>query len=335
LQGELARAGILSRRAASPGECDETVSYETRALAIVPPIQDQSVAHYCASFREAHHHVPVLVVTPGTLHAPGVRALYRKGVQAVLEWPRDRQALLRTAFRLVGTSAGNTEPNGGADVGLEELVNERLRNAASDFRSDLVARVRTGFAALSGEVDALWKVYVAEQVVQEVPGIVEVNVNAVAVSGPARSDGAIANAIRQVLEQSSVVDSSTLALRVDNGHVVIAGSTSDRKELERALDLVERVHGVRSIDNYATVSDTAKQQDQRVAERVRTAVRAHYPKSKVDVAVFGGIGVLSGVVESAARRCALQKLVDGQEGVNRVVDKLRVRPAEVRPRGVL
>jgi len=144
-------------------------------------------------------------------------------------------------------------------------------------------------------------------------------------NGPARSDGAIDHAIRQVLQRASDVDPSTLALRVDHGHVVIAGSTSDRTELMRALDLVHHVRGVRGIDNFATVSETAKRRDRRVAERVQAALRARYPQSDVDVSVFGGIGVLSGVVESAKERRALEKLVDGQAGVNRVIAKLRVR----------
>lgn len=82
---------------------------------------------------------------------------------------------------------------------------------------------------------------------------------------------------------------------------------------------------VRRIENLATLSATGKRQDRQVLKRIKKALATHHPKFKITATVFGGVAVLSGKVQRAADRLAIEDLVAAQDGVDGVVDKIRVR----------
>jgi osmotically-inducible protein OsmY len=323
---ELEKAGIPAQRLASSEQTDNAVQETTRALIIVPPIADVSVAHYCQDFREDNEQLPVFVAVQGTLPSRGIRKLYKSGVQAVFEWPADKEPLVRTAFRIAGATARNKATKlASADIALEELINDHLHTASTKFGPRLFAQVLHRYAIMKGSVDALWKLHIAAKVASQVPGVDDVVTSGVQVTGPAQSDRAIANAIRQVLKHASEVDTSTLTIRVDKGNVSLDGTSADRQELGRAIELISHVRGVRRIENLATLSATGKRQDKHVLKRIEKALATHHPKFKIAVTLFGGVAVLSGKVQRAADRMAVEALVAGQDGVDRVVDKIRVR----------
>ena len=175
IERALERDGVAVRRTESPERSEAAVSEDTRALWVVPPIPDVSVAQHCAVFGELHPRVPVFAALHGRLSRPRERTLQDSGVGAIFRWPGDRKALLRTAARLTGAGPGSVRSKReGRDIALEELANGRLSSSPVGLGKSLVARVRHGCALLSGAVDALWKVRMAEQLVAAVPGIDDV-----------------------------------------------------------------------------------------------------------------------------------------------------------------
>ena len=76
--------------------------------------------------------------------------------------------------------------------------------------------------------------------------------------------------------------------------------------------------------DYLVVSARGKKQDKALAHRIREVLRTRYPNLPVHLAVFGNVAVLSGRVPRAGVREKIKELVYGQNGVERVVDKLSV-----------
>ena len=229
-------------------------------------------------------------------------------------WPADREPLIRTIFRISGkrkTRGRKQEPH---EVALEELVTSHLRADSTPFGSNLRAKAVKRYVTLFGRVDALWKVHVAEQVASEVPGVKEVYADGICVSGSSGlSDREIAIAARQVLKHTAGVDESTLVVSVKDGTAALSGTASSRSELARSKDLIAHVRGVEEVQNWAVVSERGKRNDRQVAQTVRDAVYLRFPKSKVDVAVFDGVAVLSGAAKTSGDRRKVAALVDRQK----------------------
>ena len=96
-----------------------------------------------------------------------------------------------------------------------------------------------------------------------------------------------------------------------------------RDELSRIEALIRSIRGVSGLTKYTAISNRQKHRDKTVARRVKDALRLQHPGAAIEVSVFGGILVLDGRTRSASERRALLKLAARQDGVLRVVDRLR------------
>jgi len=164
----------------------------------------------------------------------------------------------------------------------------------------------------------------ARQIVADIPGVEDVIADGVEIAGQTRDDRSIARAIREVLKHAAKVEKSTLAISVRSGDVTVTGSVRDKREATRALELIRQVRGVRGVQNFLVISASGKKQDAALAKRVREVLQTRYPNLKVDLSVFGNVAVLSGRVPRAGVRDKIKELVYGQDGVERVVDKMSV-----------
>jgi len=267
----------------------------------------------------------MFVVMEGPLPPKTVRGLYRDGVEAVFEWPAEAQALKRTMFRLTSPADRRWgRSKSPSEIALEETARAHLLAEAVPFGSRLDVEAVRRFVVLRGRLDALWKLEVARKMISEIPGVEDVVADGVEIRGEKRSDRQIATAVREVLRHAAAVEKSTLGVAVRAGEVTITGSTRDRHEANRALELIRQVRGVRDIRDFLVVSPTSKQKDAALARAIGRVVETRYPYQAVRVAAFGDIAVLSGRVQTAAMRDELNALVAAQEGVGRVVDKLTV-----------
>jgi osmotically-inducible protein OsmY len=176
---------------------------------------------------------------------------------------------------------------------------------------------------LCGEVDALWKAHEAEDIISEIDGVDDVVGRSVLVSGQTVDDRSIRRSLEQVTRAAADIDPSTLAFRVDDGHVTIAGTASDRSELHKLLKVVRYVRGTRSIKNLVVVSSKAKRRDQALARRLRRSIGIRFPKNRIEVSVFGGMVVLAGECASASRKRNIVELAMTEDAVMRVVDRMR------------
>ena len=317
--------GVQCRRVDTPSAASGAIDEMTKGLVIIPPIPNLSVSTFAQSVDAEPSRVPIFVVMEGPLPARTVRRLYDDGVEAVFEWPADRQAFKRTLFRVSAPSPGSWgRPKSAGEVALEETARAHLDSEAVPFGAHLGVVACGRFVVLRGSLDALWKLELARQILSDIPGVEDVVADGVEITGQARGDRATAKAIREVLRHAATVEGSTLAVSVRAGEVTLTGSARDKREASRALELIRQVRGVSRVHDYLVVSARGKKQDKALARRVREVLRTRYPSLPVELAVFGNVAVLSGRVPRAAVRDRLKELVYGQEGVERVVDKLRV-----------
>jgi osmotically-inducible protein OsmY len=317
--------GVPCQRFGSPESVHGAIDEVTQALVVVPPIPSLSVATFARRFAKEPERIPIFVVMEGPLPARTVRKLYRDGVEAVFQWPADRQALHRTLFRVSAPTLGGWgRAKSAAEIALEETARAHLKSEAVPFGALLRVHACRRFVVLRGTLDALWKLELARQIVADIPGVDDVVADGVEITGPARGDRATAKAVREVLRHATEVEGATLAVSVRSGEVTVTGSVRDKREASRALELIGQVRGVRRVHDYLVISPRGKKQDEALARRVRDALRTRYPELSLDLAVFGKVAVVSGRVSRAAIRDKLKQLIYGQDGVERVVDKLVV-----------
>lgn len=319
--------GVECKKLGTPREVREAVDSHSKAVLIVPPIPSASVSTVAARLREELPSVPVFVVMEGSPPERTIRTLYGHGVEAIFEWPAETQAIKRTMLRLATPDVARWGPRKTpSEIALEENARAHIEADAVPFGAQLRVEATKRFILLKGSLDALWKLELARQIVSDIPGVEDVIIDGVEIVGQGQTDRSVAKAIRQMLEHASSVDRSTLAVAVRSGEVTLTGSVRDKREAERARELIQQVRGVRRIDDYLVVSPKSKRKDKALADRVRRAVETRFPKLAIHTSVFGSVAVLSGRLPTAASRDRLKALVSRQDGVERIVDKTHVSP---------
>lgn len=320
----LDEVGLASLLAHNPGELLEATNDATRAVLIAPPLPDVSVADLCADLASVSPRVPVFTAIRATLPWKSEKELYEAGASAVFLWPKERESLLRALISLVHDSrrATSREPR---DLALRHRVRRRIKSMAELDGCRLDVRVIRGVAVLTGSVDHLWQAESAANLARSVPGVQDVVSREVRVRADETTDREIAGAIRKVIRATSGLDPTTIAIEVDDGSVVLAGTVDSPLEHERVCSLIHNVRGVKSLASYVTVSRDDRRRDKALARQVDKAVALRYPRERIRISAFGGIVVLRGIVGLAETREALRSFVAIQPGVQRVVNKLTVR----------
>lgn len=325
LQAELRAAGIVLRRVSSLEECPSAISVLTAALVIVPPTSNVSIEDFCTRFRVSNDRMPVFVSTQGRPGKTQLRLMYLAGVTAVFEWAVHLRPLERALDRVVAADVDSMPLGRAREIALEEKVNARLRSDPETRSSGLFAHVRDRLALIAGSVDAAWRAEKARRVARGTLGIRDADAGAVEVSTPQVPDLTIANEARGALKRASGVDPRTLAVSVENGRASVAGTFASRAELTRTLALVRRIPGVRNVENYATVSPDSKRRERETASRLKRVAKGLLPESRVDVSVFGGVAVLSGLLKERSARKRLIAAFNDHPEIRKVIDKLRLK----------
>ncbi len=305
-------------------DAPDLVDPQTIAVLVVTPLGEVTVAQAVAALRQSKQaaDTPVFAVLPDGAGDREARRIYRAGATAVLDWPWERRILPRLLAELLAVDLVRGSQRG-PDGALARTLRAHLRLARGFGRLPRV-QVRDGVAVLAGWVRHLWQRQKLEEIVARVPGVRSVITRDVHVEPDHRSDAAIKRSVRHILRDATDIEDSTLAIRVDQGFVTLAGSVSDRRELNRVTQLVTHVRGVRGIDRLAVVSDTQKTRDQRVATRLRNAVSQLHLDRPVTVSFFGGVAVLTGRVDRLSTRREITAVVNDDDAVHRIVNKLDI-----------
>lgn len=247
------------------------------------------------------------------------RALYRAGVTAVFEWPRERSLLPLLMAEMLGTARirGRAKK---PDTALARTVRAHLKIRRRAL-PPVKLTVRRGVVEVQGTLTRLAEKLRVERLVAKVPGVRSVLTRGLHVLSDGTPDRAVKRRVKAHLE--ATLDSSAEAtVVVRDGDVVVsvpAGAVGDRLELYLSLATLA---GVRSLDLQLAGDETLAP---RTARPLQNVVSLLYPKERsVRIDVIDGTAVLSGKASSYAVKKDIEHELVLQPGVTRVVNKLLV-----------
>ena len=324
----IGRACLPRVRFASPAAALERVGEATGVVVIVPPVAELDVVDFCDRARQRTPRLPVLVALEGRPSSTTLRSLYSAGVAGVFLWPDEHRALRLSLVRLIDRASPGGPPRA-ADVVIEERARGTLRAEGRGY-DRLLVEVFQSVIVLRGQVDGLWRLREAARVLGELPGVQDVVAREVTVVAQPRADEAIERAVAALLDAASEVDPDGLELEVSQGRVRLGGALQSQRELQRLVDLMAHVRGVRAIeaDEVTILEQGEGQAPSSSGRRLVEVVQRRFGPT-IDPEVYDTTVVLGGTVERASDRAAVEAFVAAEPGVTRVVNKLRV----VRGRG--
>jgi len=252
----------------------------------------------------------------------------------------------KRAARIAGTMKGVRAVINHIEV---KTVNRLDRHIHADVRLALFESLRTegfevdidvtgGILTLAGTVDSFRERDLVERVASQVPGIVKVD-NRIGVRIGSRSDKEIAEDVRGALVWDRYINADPISVDVQDGRVTLSGEIGSVAEHGRAVTDAS-VIGVTDIDaaqlEVNPSLDDAGQRapggsppsDAEIASAVKDALLfdPHVFSEKILVEVEDGVVTLRGETHVLASKQAAARVARDTVGVERVRNRLRVRP---------
>lgn len=298
----------------------------TLGVVLVAPLTSrQSITQVVKAVRSDKHGsgLPIFAVTDNDTRDRTVRRIYSAGATAVFLWSREALLLPRLVAELLGVAWVRGRA-GGPQAALSRTLNAHLRLVPWSTAGVRASARKGGEVHLSGAVATFWRKRKIERLVTRIPGVTRIVSRELYVEPSGRTDRQVAQAIRSTLRNTTAVDDATVSVAVHGGMVTLTGAVSDRRELERIVELASNVLGVRDVFDALVVSPTAPRSDGSTTRRLSGALSKWFPKEPVRVTVFAGVAVLAGKVRGLAKRLELEQFVGQDPAVARVINKLEV-----------
>jgi osmotically-inducible protein OsmY len=140
------------------------------------------------------------------------------------------------------------------DADIEGTILKRLSADPDLDLLDLEAKVDAGFVTLKGTVDAFWKKYHAESLVESEAGVISIENHIAVVPSDDFLDKEIANDIVDSLERKTIVDAEEIHVRVKEGDVTLTGTIPSYAARQAVYESALYTSGVKSIEDRMTVS---------------------------------------------------------------------------------
>ncbi|HEY3244383.1 MAG TPA: BON domain-containing protein [Phycisphaerae bacterium] len=215
-----------------------------------------------------------------------------------------------------------------SDTDIQQDVLKELKWDPRVDPSEVGVQVDQGVVTLTGTIGSYAKKIAAQEAAHRVAGVLDV-ANDLTVKLPSvseRSDQDIAHAVRAALEWDAFVPDARIRSTVSQGWVTLEGEVehwSQRLDAERAVD---RLTGVKGIDNRITVRPTIKADAAKIRKGIEDALdrQAEREAKRIDVQVRDGVVTLTGEVRSWAEKHAVHNAANFALGVRRVDDRMTV-----------
>lgn len=305
-------------------DIENRVDEDITAIVLIAPMKKSTLAHIVQGIRNNNDgkQYTIFAIVGTKASRTEVRQIYLAGAGAVFDWPREKDVFPMCLVEMIAVDfvrGRATKP----DTALARTIRAHLK-ASFRFFHDIKVRVVRGVADLQGTVGHLWQKQRIEQAAAMVPGVKSVVVRGVLVDASGESDKSIAAKVKRLLRDTSRIDEKTLGIRVENGYLTLAGTVSDRSEVNRLTELLANIAGVRGIKKLLVVSREQTQRDSSIARRIQNTVEKLFPEENVEVSFFGDAAVLAGTSSSLAVKNRIKSIVDDSRFVNRTINKLEV-----------
>jgi len=211
----------------------------------------------------------------------------------------------------------------------EQIQRDVLAELQWDSRvhpGEIGASVKNGIVALSGNVDAFYRKWAAEDAALRVRGVVAV-ANELEVKLPSsseRTDEEIAAAAVRALEADSLLGAKNLQTTVDKGWIMVRGEVEWNFQKEDAERILRRLWGVKGVTNLIVVKTRptpAELKDKIEKALLRTA---QLDARGISTELQGAKVVLKGTVRSWAERAEAERAAWLAPGVTQVDNRIQV-----------
>jgi len=212
----------------------------------------------------------------------------------------------------------------------DELKHEVMRELSWDTRTwnqKIDVDVDDGVVTLSGTTSSYGQRKAAQAAAHRVLGVMDV-ANEVLVKIPRpRTDGEIAQAVRQALEWDAFVPDTQITSTVSAGWVKLEGKVNSLTERADAARAVENLTGVAGVINELEV-EVPKTDVRTLRESIETALerRADREAERFRIELADGEVSLFGRVHSWPEKKAVIGSISHARGVTKINDHLRIDP---------
>ncbi|MGD8205551.1 molecular chaperone OsmY [Pantoea sp. FN0305] len=147
-------------------------------------------------------------------------------------------------------------------------------------------------------------------------------------------DSAITAKAKAALVDDETIKSTDISVETQKGVVTLSGFVSSQDQAEKAVALVKKVEGVKSVSDKLHVRDSEKQSvsgyagDAATTSEIKAKLLADdiVPSRNVKVETTNGVVQLSGTVEKQAQSERAESIAKAIEGVKSVKNDLTVKP---------
>lgn len=295
------------------------------AVVLVTPLGTISTVRAIRTIRDqpSGKELPLFVVLSQVSSEREIRGLYSEGASAVFEWPAEADVLPYCVAEMVAANFVRGRASH-PDTALARAIRAQIKTRC-DFNHSVRVSAVDGVAVLNGSVKHLWEKQRINEVAMSVPGPKGVIDRDVFVLPTGISDEHINDSIRRMMRDVSEIDDTTLAVRVENGYVTLAGSVDSRVEARRLTRLVANIRGVRDIKPFTVISPSQKKQDHRIAKYLQIELNQLFIGEDVKVSFFGNTAVLSGNVSLFVTKERIAQILSEEGVVDRIINKLIVK----------
>lgn len=226
-----------------------------------------------------------------------------------------------------------------ADADVDRKI-EAAAKASYNYRTvledNVKVKARDGVVTLTGSVPDPDHRVLAEDTVNNLPGVVQVD-NQIKVVPPApeHSDGWIATKIRTRLLLKGNVSAIDTTVEVKGGVVTLTGPAATMAQKELTTAYVKEIEGVKSVNNLLVVpavpadprTFSDKIDDASITAQVKYALLTHKSTSalKTNVTTRDGLVSIKGEASSSAERDLVTHLAESVRGVKVVSNIMTVK----------
>ncbi len=247
-------------------------------------------------------------------------------------------ALLFVAGTLLITSA----PLQASDT--DDRIESSARNSyvfKTHLKNDSIKTdSKDGIVTLTGTVSAMSHKSLAEDTVENLPGVKSVD-NQLKVKGESHaehSDGWLSTKVKTTLLFHRNVSASGTDVYVKDGIVSLRGEASSLAQKELTAEYARDVEGVKEVKNEMTIAAKPvktgetigeKIDDASITAQVKASLLSHRSTSalKTKVKTSEGVVTVSGIAKNAAEKSLVTKLVSDINGVVSVVNNMTIEVA--------
>jgi osmotically-inducible protein OsmY len=142
-----------------------------------------------------------------------------------------------------------------------------------------------------------------------------------------KTDEGIAEQAARLLNWYSTLRNMNVNAEVSSGYVILTGEVDFLYQKELAAERVGEIEGVSGVSNQITIRRPKTVDEREVKRQIMSALHRHASvgASRIHISVADGKVTLDGTVDAYRERGLIEDAVRATEGVQDIVDNLRVR----------